>query len=136
MLPKIMNPRTRVVAGAAQANPTRQVVEGPVHRGDLQTAPMIGEEKGRGRCVRHQAVPSSGIRDEDVPRGRMERNQPRLVEFGLADREQTFVKIDIAALQADRLADADPTHHQQPEETVICPRAKASGGRQRLRRRQ
>jgi hypothetical protein len=66
----------------------------------------------------------------------MERNQPRLVEFGLADREQAFVKIDIAALQGDRLADADPTHHQQPEETVVRPRAKAVGGRQRIRRRQ
>ena len=78
-------------------------------------------------------VPPFGIRDEDVPRRRMQRNQPRLVEFGLADCEQAFVQIDIAALQGERLADADPTDHQQPEETVVTSTGAGLGGRQRVR---
>ena len=44
-MPKIVNARTGVGRGSAQANLTRQDVEGPMHRGDLQSAPTIGEEK-------------------------------------------------------------------------------------------
>ncbi len=44
---EIVNPRTGAGSWSPQANPTRQVVERPVHRGDFQTTSMIVEEKRR-----------------------------------------------------------------------------------------
>ena len=62
----------------------------------------------------------------------MEWNQPRLAEFGVADRQNAFGPVDVGGSQIERFADAQAGHCQYAQQAVMCPWPQAVRGWQVL----
>jgi hypothetical protein len=81
------------------------------------------------RCDLQGALaPRSILREHLLGRG-MYRHQTRFAELGAANRQHTFLEIDILDSESDRLTNPQAGHTEQPEQTVIGPRAQAPAGR-------
>ena len=53
----------------------------------------------------------------------MQRHQASLAELGAADRQHRGLEIDILKLEVARFAEAQARDTQQPEQTIVDPRA-------------
>src|SRR5712691_5807431 len=50
----------------------------------------------------------------------VKRNQSRLCELGIANREDSVLEIHVVDLESNSFADAQPGHDQKPKQAVIC----------------
>ena len=105
-MPKIVETRSGVIDGSAQADLTRESIKGSAHIGAFQATAMIVEQKAGGALSWHQPVATLCVFGQDIASRNMERNQTTLVELSLADGKQSLIKIHVLAIQFDGLADA------------------------------
>src|ERR1035438_6669592 len=116
---KVMETRPTVDFSMPQTGPTRELVEGPADRGDFQRAPEIGDEKGLAAAGANERIALLGIVTQDVDRGRMKRDEPRLFELTAPNGENSPLEIDILIPQCQSLADAQARHSQQAEQAIV-----------------
>ena len=102
--------RARGEAGTAD-----EVEPGEVHVVVTQPGASGGDEERRVTRTRAELVTAAGIGGERVDGAGVERHLPRLAELGLADVQHSVFKIDVVAVEVERLADAQPAHHEQAD---------------------
>ena len=63
-----------------------------------------------------ELVSAAAVRGERLDGARVQRNLSGLAELGLSDPQHAAGQVDVVAVQAQRLADAQPGHRQQPDQ--------------------
>ena len=121
---KVVQAGTVTGRGPAQTDPARQLVEGSMDITDVQVISSTGDEEGRGcGAACKEALPARSILREHLLGRPMDRYEAGFAELGTANRQQTFLKIDILDLESDRLTNPQAGDTEQAEQTVIRPRA-------------
>src|SRR5438093_369059 len=98
-----MNTRAAAVGGCAQTDSMGHDDEPPADGAIGQSRPTFGNKKARRVGAGADPVSYTCIRPELLSRGEVDRNQSRLVEFGLTHGEDPLAQVDIVAVQTDRL---------------------------------
>ena len=72
------------------------------------------------------AIASTDVLCEHVAGRGVQRHQTTLAEFGAADGQHSGLEIDVLEFEVACFAKAQPRDTQEPEQTIIDPRAQCS----------
>jgi hypothetical protein len=114
---QVMWPHTSRHANV-EPGPCASLVETRIKPALAQTPSSEIQKKGGRVGPWVSCVACLGIKPQYRARGWVNRNEPILVKFGLADMQQSSVKIDITAVQAQRLARAQPCTGDETDQRV------------------
>ena len=89
-----------------QSDLPRQGTEGAAHFTGAQAIAGPGHEHMRSGTSREEAAALSQITGQNLPRGRMQRDQAGLAELSLPDGQDVLTQVDIVEFQVQRLTDA------------------------------
>lgn len=87
-----------------------------VHGSRGQSVSRLGHEECRSRDRRHDGVAVHEVALECASRGRMQRNEPRLTEFGLSDREHARIQVSVRVPEAKCLRDSKASRGEEADE--------------------
>jgi hypothetical protein len=118
-VPKVVETRAEVDFSLSQTDPAREFVEGPADGGGFQRAPEIGDQEGVAAAGGKKRMTLLCIVTQSANRGRVKRYEARFPKLGLADSEDSRLKIDILLSQGQGFADAQARYGQKTEETVV-----------------
>src|ERR1039457_5528074 len=127
-MPEVVQARPVTGQGAADADLPGQSVKRTSDLSFIQPSIAARRKEVIGLPVREQTIPTIGVIGENLEAGSMERDQPRLAEFGIADRQNAVGPIDIGGSQIERFADAHTGHCQYAQQAVMRPRPQAVRG--------
>jgi hypothetical protein len=133
-VPEIVDPGRRVRAPGEPpqlgADPGEDIVNGAGRQG---AAFGRYEEQRAGRC-RDMAASQLVVSGQRGDGRRMQRNEPRLGELGLADREHAAHEVQVSTAEPQRLGQAQPGRGNEAEERPVGRGPQRAGRRQAPRR--
>ena len=94
-------------------------VERFVHTDVVQPGPSGRDEEGRRFRERPRPFPELGVVDQRCQDRGVERDPPVLAELRLGDGDDPGLEVDLAAVEANGLADAEPCHREQTEQGLV-----------------
>jgi hypothetical protein len=121
---QVVQTRAMTVGGAAQTDLPGQRVERPMNISAIQPMAPAGDEHIGG----HRPLPPMTCAPAEVIGKRIagrdvQRYQTSLAELGAADGQHRSLEIDIVKLEVAGFAEPQPLDTQEPEQTVVDPRA-------------
>src|SRR5437867_2498273 len=120
----VVKTRSMTVGRATQTNLPAQRVERSMNISAIQPmAPAGDEQEGGHRALPPMALASAKVIGEHVAGRGMQGHQTGLAEFRAADGQHPGVEVDIVKLEVAGFAEAQPRDTQEPEQTVVDPRA-------------
>jgi hypothetical protein len=124
---QIVKPGSAARRARSKAGNAQEPGEGAAESGGMKPGARGRDEEGGRRRLRAEVVAPFCVDVERLQGARVQRHLAALAELAVDDAQQSTAAVDVVAVEADRLADAQPADREQPDQRLVGRRLQRRG---------